>query len=362
MESSGKDTKIKDERNVSFDVLKIISMAMVVALHVNLYGMNMKNVPLLSDVYLLRNIVESFCIVAVNCFVLCTGYFSSTKEIHYKRLISLWIQVATYSTVIYIVLSRFTELGIELNLKDFVKQCFPLLTNQYWFFTCYFLLYMLIPILNRFIEYTDKKKYLEYMIILLVIFSIIDNLNIFGDTFGVQSGYSLTWFLVLYLVAGYIRKYSLKYDVKICGILYVLISLLSFSIKVLLDVFSDKLPNIYTENRLYAYNSPFVLGGAVCLFLFFLNLKISFKYEKIKNIIKNISSLSFSVYLLHEHNMIRDVLWRVVDFTRMENSAVVYLIGLIVIVMGIFMVGIFIEKIRIKISSYVSMVVKNMER
>lgn len=345
-------------RNLSLDLLKIMSMAMVVVLHVNLFGVDMERVPLFSGTYIFRNISESFCIVAVNCFVLCTGYFLSTKEIRFKRLISLWVQVATYSVGIYVVLSMFTELGITFNLKDFIKQCFPLLTDQYWFFTCYFLRYILVPVLNKFIQHTEKKEYLQCLIILLVVFSVVDNLNILGNSFGVKRGYSLVWFLVLYLVAGYIRKYPLQYGTKTYGILYVLISLLSFLVKVFMDAFADKLPLIYTDNRLYAYNSPFVFGAAVCCFLFFVNLKINFKNKKTEKLIMTISTLSFGVYLLHEHNMMREVLWGAIDFTRMENSAIAYLIGLVVIVIGIFIVGILVEKIRKEINLGIFKVVK----
>lgn len=346
------------KRNLSLDLLKIICMAMVVVHHVNLFGMDMEKVSLFSGVYVFRNISESFCVVAVNCFVLCTGYFLSTKEVRYKRLISLWVQVATYSTVIYIILSVFTELEITFNLKDFIKQCFPLLTDQYWFFTCYFLMYILIPVLNKFIQHTEKKEYLQCLITLLVVFSVADNLNVLGNSFGVKSGYSLIWFFVLYLVAGYIRKYPLQYGAKTYGKLYILISFLSFFIKVFMDGFADKLPPIYTDNRLYAYNSPFVFGAAVCCFLFFVNLKINIKNKKIEKLVMTISELSFGVYLLHEHNMMREVLWGAIDFTRMENSALAYLIALVIIVIGIFIVGILIEKIRKVTFSYISKVFK----
>lgn len=67
-------------RNLSLDILKIISMAMVVVWHMNMYGMDMEKVSFFSGVYVLCNINKSFCVVAVNCFVLCTGYFLSTKK------------------------------------------------------------------------------------------------------------------------------------------------------------------------------------------------------------------------------------------------------------------------------------------
>ena len=85
---------------------------------------------------------------------------------------------------------------------------------------------------------------------------------------------------------------------------------------------------------------------------------MNFKNKKIEKLIMTVSTLSFGVYLLHEHNIMREVLWEAIDFTRMENSAIAYLIGLIVIVIGIFIVGILVEKIRKEINLGISKVVK----
>ena len=44
----------------------------------------------------------------------------------------------------------------------------------------------------------------------LFVFSIIPSINVFGDEFGTNSGYSLIWFVVLYFIGAYLKIYGLK--------------------------------------------------------------------------------------------------------------------------------------------------------
>ena len=122
----------------------------------------------------------------------------------------LWLQVWMYSGGIYLCLCVIPGTGVVFAFKQFVKCGLPLLTNQYWFFKCYVLLYLIAPILNILIREFNKEMYQKVLFLLLIIFSGIPSVNIFGDTFGTNGGYSLTWFAVLYLVAGYIRRYPLQ--------------------------------------------------------------------------------------------------------------------------------------------------------
>lgn len=51
----------------------------------------------------IETVLHSFSIVAVNCFVLITGYFLCTAEFNYKKILNLWIQVEVYSIGIYLM-------------------------------------------------------------------------------------------------------------------------------------------------------------------------------------------------------------------------------------------------------------------
>ena len=147
-------------------------------------------------------IFNTFSLVAVNCFVLISGYFLSQKNVSLKKIVALWFQVWTYSVAIYLVLCAMPGVDVNFSIPALVECLCPLLSNQYWFFTCYLLLYMFSPVLNRLIAVWDQQEHQKILIALIAIFSIIPSINIWGDSFGTNRGYSLIWFSVLYLIGG----------------------------------------------------------------------------------------------------------------------------------------------------------------
>lgn len=80
-----------DERNYAIDILRIISMLFVIVLHITIHGMKGADYELLSFPYWFVNLLRSFCNVAVNCFVLISGYYMSVSAVKPKKLLRLWI-------------------------------------------------------------------------------------------------------------------------------------------------------------------------------------------------------------------------------------------------------------------------------
>lgn len=351
---------MRAKRNYSIDLLKCISMLMVVVLHLNQYGLKNVAVDSLNAIGIIKSFLHSFSIVGVNLFVLISGYYLSSKSIElnregvfrqYKRLIPLWVQVVMYSIGIYLLLCVIPQSGVQFSIKQLVKQALPLLTNQYWFFTVYFLLILVTPFINKLICGLEYKEYRIMMIVLLITFSVVPTINIFGDTFGTEYGYSLLWFIVLYCVGGYIKRFEIK-NCKY-GLYYLGFVVFFFCCHLLSNiapkVFSG-LENLFSNY----YTSLFVFGASVSLFLFFLKSKK--EYRKTGKVIALISTLSFAVYLIHEHPLFRDILWEKIinpgDY--LDNTAICFLVMLLSVVV-IYFTGIIIEFVRSKtIASFVA--------
>ena len=157
------------KRNIGLDILRIISMMMIIALHILGKGKfitNSKN----TDLWQLAYIIEMFCIVAVNCYVLITGYFSIDSKFKWKKVLKIWGLVLFYSISIYLVLIL---IGVrQFNTSECIKAFFPILTKEYWFVNCYLLLYILSPFLNKFIKSLEKKEFQRLLVILLVVFCL----------------------------------------------------------------------------------------------------------------------------------------------------------------------------------------------
>ena len=94
---------MKKERNVGLDLLKNVSMFMIVLIHYLMYG-KFLDIQYNENYEFIMGVIRLFCIVAVNCYVLISGYFLVKSEFKIKKLIKLYGQVIFYSISIYIIL------------------------------------------------------------------------------------------------------------------------------------------------------------------------------------------------------------------------------------------------------------------
>ena len=120
-----------NNRNIGLDALRIISMIMVLTLHyLGKGGLLDRNNT--SEIYnIIYLLLETLSIVAVNCFILISGYFLCKSEFKLKKFLKLWGEVIFYSIIIYVI---FVIIGIEkISISNLVRIIFPVITNQYWF-------------------------------------------------------------------------------------------------------------------------------------------------------------------------------------------------------------------------------------
>lgn len=335
---------------------------MVVILHATSYGVRMSDMTMNSEITkFLIVILHQFSIVAVNCFVLVSAYFLCDKKIEinieqlkkfYNRLVSRWIQVVTYSAGVYLVLCVIKKSYCEFNMKTLIRQCLPILTGQYWFVTCYMLMIVCVPFINIFIQQINQKEYQLFLFILIVVFCGIPTINIFGDNFGVKNGYSLLWFLCLYFCSGYIKKYNVKISRILSGSGYIIICFITAVIIKICDYMNIMDSSIvhHVIGVTEYYNSILVFIASILIFLFILSS--SKNYGKVRGrIISEISKLSFGVYLLHENNQFRTILWN--DIVKLKYYAikgdVSLLLRLFQSIIVIFIAGVAIEYLRYNI-------------
>lgn len=134
----------KQERNVSLDMLRVVVMLLIVLSHVMLHGKVLENTELFTVNYYLNYTIYAFISVHVNCFVLISGYFLSTKAFKYKQIFSFWRKMLFWSFFIFVFL---VVIGaVPFSLKATIKVLLPFIQQRYWFMTTYLLMYCLIPL------------------------------------------------------------------------------------------------------------------------------------------------------------------------------------------------------------------------
>lgn len=298
---------MKKERLANIELLRVVSMMMVVTLHsLSESGILFRSSEL-SAPWLLWWTLEGISVVAVNCYVLISGYFLICSRFRVKKLLILLGECVFYSVFLYIsgVLFKINAFSII----GFFKSLTPVISNEYWFVTTYVALYILAPVLNIGIRSLGRVKHLTAVVLMMVLCSVYPNLVFWGNGFQVNSGYSLIWFICLYVLAAWVRLYyspSQKTGKYLCG--YLVVALCVPASKFLIVLLSN---GSLEGDIFYSYNSILVWPAALLLFLTFLNMR--FPRGKISNFICKIAPNTFAVYLIYQNDFVRAWLWKILD-------------------------------------------------
>ena len=165
------DMEMQSKRQANFELLRIVAMMMIIALHY----LNKSDLILLytqerSAVNYATHFVEAFCIVAVNCYVLLSGYFLAESAWKPGRVVSLVAQILFYSVLIPVILICAGVISFgELSVYNWLTYVLPVETEHYWFGTAYLVMYALAPFLAAGAKAVEKKT-LQFGIAFLVIF------------------------------------------------------------------------------------------------------------------------------------------------------------------------------------------------
>lgn len=322
-------------RKSEFELLKIILMLQVLTLHYLRRALEGTMVPGDNINYYLIRIIESFCIVAVNTFIVITGYFSYKKEkIKISKVVNLFCILIFYNVCIYGIslITKITTFSTE-SLIEFVKTC---ATGGAWFVINYIVLYLLIPYINLVIKNINQKQFATLIIIIVLFFSIWPTL--ISSTTVRDGGYGITNFIMLYLIGAYISKYNKnKRKAYVYLLVYVLMAIITYLISINI---------IKIHVFAFAYNSIFNIIGAVSLFLVFSKLKISSK------IINAISKHIFGIYIIHVNSFIAVHIWKVLLNSDKYYASNWFIISWLLSISITFIVCLLIDVIRGKIAEH----------
>lgn len=290
-----------NEKNCGIDALRILSMFMVTILHVLTQGGILNASGGFTSQYEVGWLLQTMAFCAVNVYALISGYVWVYAKYRYRNLIELWLQVLFYTISITILFSVFYPSSV--SLLEWIKAIFPIMFNQYWYFSSYVALFLFIPLLNIILEKMEKRQLQFCIAMILFFFSGIQTL-FYSDAFGTNGGYSAIWLMILYLVGGYIRKYRQSEKGKATKFLigyFVMIGLTWLS-KFIIEILTlHFLGEVRAGNYLISYKSPTIVLAAVCLLLFFEKIRVSPFWEKM---IRVFSPMAFGVYLIHNHPLV----------------------------------------------------------
>ncbi|MDO4332367.1 MAG: acyltransferase [Eubacteriales bacterium] len=294
----------KSGRQANFELLRIVAMFMVVVMHylANTIEPAADGASRISGPDVVYVVLESLCIVAVNVYVLISGYFLSETAFSWKRPVRVIAQTLFYTVLIPLILAVFGALSFSevFNIYHIWNCIFPVQSGHYWFVTAYVVLMLFTPVLNAAVQKLEKRQFLQVLAALLLFFCIgktISPLQFATDRYG----YDFGWFMVLYLIGGYIRRYGSGF-LKNAGrgwAVYLGSAAGIAAVEFLLMFLCQKgVGLVYYRSVPFHYNFLFCLTGALGLFSAFLHMEM--KEGKAAGMIRFISPAVFGVYLIHE--------------------------------------------------------------
>lgn len=339
---------VKKERAVNFELLRIISIFMVIILHF----MNNSQLNDVLDMYSVNGYVYSFiqglCYTADNLFVLLSGYFLVNSKFKIRKVVDLWLQVFFYSVVFYFALAGF---GLaEFSLKTLYYAVTPVYSKAYWFFSCYIVLYLVSPLINAVIKNISKNVHLISVVVGFVLFSVLDSVLFSKDPFYICGGKSLTWFVYLYIVAAYIRLYVTKIPKKIyLGVGAVLLSVVTAAAYYgYMFLIGKTGATFINPQNIRSLCSVPVFLSSVFIFLMFKGVNI--KGRLVSKVLVFLSPLTFGVYLIHDNSTLKELLWGVISPEKYADDTFLWLY-MLAIVPAIYIVCAVMEFLRQKLFS-----------
>ena len=183
-------------RETGIELLRILAMLGIMASHFACYGAGGGGA---GAGGLWLALLQAGGKLGVDIFVLISGYFLiKAPAVRTEKALRLWAAMFFYSLGLYL-------LGVGCGLVPFgrmalLEHLMPLCTSRWWFASCYLLLYLLSPFLNRLLGALRREEYLRLLGLGLVFWCLLPCLT----GYAIDKG-QVGWFVLLYALAGFLR-------------------------------------------------------------------------------------------------------------------------------------------------------------
>lgn len=296
-------------RNNSLDLYKIICMFLITTIHIIGYS---QLSPTNTVNAFLVDFIEVLQYFSISGFTLIAGYFLVEKKSTNAKVINFIFLVSFFSILIYLIsLLIKPQFSFSLLFYSF----FPFIFTHYWYPINYLFLILLAPYLNQFAHSLSKKQLLIFICILSFITSVYFHLSpvVEPEPYVGHYSHSMLWFILLYFIAAYIKLHGIKRRKLFGPIMFSACGILIFVLRIIADY------KIFNYINVLSYNSILSLLFTVSSFVIFLNLNINIG-KTLSNGLSYCMPSIFVIYLIQEHNAVRNFLWDIVNITKWAES------------------------------------------
>lgn len=304
----------KSIRNEKIECLRVFAMLGIVIGHCFLYAYDGAFNADYDIQGLMARGIASLTVISVNVLVLISGYFTFGSRggqfLKARKLLRLYSMMLFYSALFLIIGRIQTHFAVDTHISHYL----PIKSDVYWFMTDYLQLMLLSPFLIRLVSSMSKGW---YQLLLMILFF----LNVVIQVRESESGFSLLWFVFMFLFAGYWKIYGLNFSKKVRIVTFLISWLGYYIISVLKVPFINWIAGT-------GYNNIFLFAMAVCFLSFFIDGNSE---GAVASKVAKLAPYTLGVYLIHEHPVVREILWSTVrDCWPTLNVGIVLLVSLAV--------------------------------
>ena len=286
-------------RNYGLDLLKFLAMVYVIIIHTNGCGGILASSQGINNRVVIA--VMCFVTVSVNIFALITGYTSYTevpRPFNYKRVFDIWIQVVFYGLVLTLIC--YLTIPDKVDSTAFFHACLPIFYNEYWYFTAYFLVTLISPLILTAVRNLTEETLKKLILVTFFVFAFIIPLS--SEGYAIVHPFTFAWIIILYFWGAAIKKCNVGNGISSKRLILIIIicAVITFSWNTIMSKISTH-PVIWNNSIFDQYNSPTMAISAICYVILFSRIKIG---KRGVRHLKFISPCIFAAYLINANPLI----------------------------------------------------------
>ena len=192
----------------------------------------------------------------------------------------------------------------------------------------------------------------------MLLFGVVPIVSLGHNKMQISNGYHFAWMIALYMIGGYFQMYGKSTHTKLFTFnrnWYLLAFLLMASLQLLYQYSAEYITIRFLGGARFAdlfltYNSPLILGEAICLFLYATCDTITPTGKKRwSSLISRLTPGVYSVYIIHTHPLIWNYVLKNL-FAKIAVSGILPVTGVIMLTaLSIFVLCIIFDIMRQKV-------------
>lgn len=302
------------ERNSSFELLRVLSMLLIISGHLVSQSGIEANLDSYSSICRFIVMLTGYGHrIGVTLFVLIGCWFMVEKSFKASRVLKLYLQLWFFNSLTTLLVYCF---GGNVPANEFLICLFPVTFYSHWFISSYLILIWLSPFLQK-VLLLSKHKLKLLLILLFFPICFISSIHSMSDS----RLDGACFFIFIYLAIGYYKKYHKNNTTNTTRkTLIFLIGLLLYSFIIFIIIYSVNSGNQRGIGKMMQFLIDYktIPNVIISFMIFYYFMKNNIGCI---NVINEIAGAALTVYVVHQTRSFYPFLWNdILRVSLWQNS------------------------------------------